>query len=492
MTKPSPQLALVALMAVAVGLAMSFGVCTQDDAFISFRYAEHLADGNGLVYNVGERVEGFTNLSWTVLFGVIMALGGEPVMASVLLGWVSIVALVAVTWRFANQQLRPWAAVVAAAFVASDAQMILEGVEGLETVAYATLVTLGVMTGWRDGGGAKSAGWFAVATLTRPEAPLLWVATQLGLWLRDGELSDRFSDAVRSVWPLVLIVVALTAWRLQYYGDWLPNTFYAKTGGFAVSRGASYVLAHVLTHPVLWLGVAASVWMVPRRTRALGAVVAVVCGYIVWVGGDFKPTGRFVIPVLPVLAVLAAAFLEAVWAKPAVRRGVIPVVAVAFAWTQWGQYERATQWAQERHANLQARQLVGDWLAQNTPKSTVLAVHSAGVVPFYSGRKTIDMWGLTNREVARTAVEGMGTGMAGHERSAPEYVFSLNPDVYLPEDKLFTLRPWKLNPEPGVSSNFADLYRPVNVSIEGGWLNMWVRQGGSLSQLRLVDGAIEP
>jgi hypothetical protein len=199
-----------------------------------------------------------------------------------------------------------------------------------------------------------------------------------------------------------------------------------------------------------------------------------------------------VIPVLPVLAVLAAAFLEAVWAKPAVRRGVIPVLAGAFIWTQWDQYERATQWAQERHANLQARQLVGDWLAQNTPKNTVLAVHSAGVVPFYSGLKTIDMWGLTNREVARTEVEGMGTGMAGHERSAPEYVFSLNPDVYLPEDKLYTLRPWKLNPEMGVSSNFADHYRPVNVSIEGGWLNMWVRKGGSLSQLRLVDGALEP
>ena len=63
---------------------------------------------------------------------------------------------------------------------------------------------------------------------------------------------------------------------------------------------------------------------------------------------------------------------------------------------------------------------MGDWLAQNTPKDTVIAVHSAGVVPYYAGRKTIDMWGLTNKEVARTEVVGMGTGMAGHERSAPE------------------------------------------------------------------------
>ena len=110
MTKPSPELALLVLVTVAVGLGMSFGVCTQDDAFISFRYAENLAQGHGLVYNVGERVEGFTNLSWTVLFGLIMMIGVEPVMASVFLGWLSIAALVVVTWRFPNLPVVPSAA----------------------------------------------------------------------------------------------------------------------------------------------------------------------------------------------------------------------------------------------------------------------------------------------------------------------------------------------------------------------------------------------
>jgi hypothetical protein len=134
---------------------------------------------------------------------------------------------------------------------------------------------------------------------------------------------------------------------------------------------------------------------------------------------------------------------------------------------------------------------VGDWIAQNTPQATVLAVHSAGVVPYFSGRRTIDMWGLTNREVARTEVGTMGTGMAGHERSAPEYVFALKPDVYLPEDKLFTLRPWKLEPEAGVSKTFAEHYRVANIPIEGRWLNMWVRTDGLLRGLQGAEGAIE-
>lgn len=491
MTKPTPELVVVLLVTVAVGLGMAFGVCTQDDAFISFRYAENLAQGNGLVYNVGERVEGFTNLSWTLLFGLIMMLGGEPVMASLILGWLSIAALVTVTWRLASTMLTPWAAVVAATFVAVDTQMILEGVEGLETVTYATLVTMGVLTGWRDGGGTKSAAWFSVATLTRPEAPLLWAATQLALWARDGDLLARMKNGLRSLWPLGLTLVLLTAWRLSYYGEWLPNTFYAKTGGAAFSRGVSYLMAHGLTHPVLWLGVVGAIAGAARRVRSLAVVVAVVCAYIVWVGGDFKPTGRFVIPVLPLLAVLAAAFLERVWTTSGVRHWVTPAVLLVFAWARWEQLDQANVWAQERHANLQARQLVGDWLALNTPQHTVIAVHSAGVVPYYAGRQTIDMWGLTNKEVARTEVDGMGTGMAGHERSAPEYVFSLKPHVYLPEDKLFTLRPWRLHPETGVSRDFEEHYRVVNVPIEGRWLNMWVRKDGPLHQLRLAEGAME-
>src|SRR3954468_9274361 len=49
----------------------------QDDAFISFRYADNLARGNGLVWNLGEYVEGYTNFLWTILIAVgpVLALG---------------------------------------------------------------------------------------------------------------------------------------------------------------------------------------------------------------------------------------------------------------------------------------------------------------------------------------------------------------------------------------------------------------------------------
>jgi arabinofuranosyltransferase len=50
-------------------------VGTVDDAYISFRYAHNLAEGEGLVFNPGEYVEGYTNLLWTLLMTLPEALG---------------------------------------------------------------------------------------------------------------------------------------------------------------------------------------------------------------------------------------------------------------------------------------------------------------------------------------------------------------------------------------------------------------------------------
>jgi hypothetical protein len=47
----------------------------QDDAYVSFRYAKHLVEGHGLVYNIGERVEGYTNFLWTLLAAIPLAAG---------------------------------------------------------------------------------------------------------------------------------------------------------------------------------------------------------------------------------------------------------------------------------------------------------------------------------------------------------------------------------------------------------------------------------
>src|SRR5260221_4689119 len=65
----------------------------QDDAYVSFRYARNFVRGDGLVYNVGEPVEGYTNFLWTTLAAVPLAAGADdplPFMhvVSAVLWWV--------------------------------------------------------------------------------------------------------------------------------------------------------------------------------------------------------------------------------------------------------------------------------------------------------------------------------------------------------------------------------------------------------------------
>ena len=62
---------IIPLLAILVRLLVYFIVPhTYEDAFITFRYAENLAAGDGLVYNIGERVYGST----APLFAIIMAM----------------------------------------------------------------------------------------------------------------------------------------------------------------------------------------------------------------------------------------------------------------------------------------------------------------------------------------------------------------------------------------------------------------------------------
>src|SRR5690606_33595760 len=74
-----PELALYLIAALAAWAVRM----VQDDAFISFRYSQNLANGHGLVFNPGEKVEGYTNFLWTWLFSIPERLGWDTPAVSV-------------------------------------------------------------------------------------------------------------------------------------------------------------------------------------------------------------------------------------------------------------------------------------------------------------------------------------------------------------------------------------------------------------------------
>ena len=101
------------------------------------------------------------------------------------------------------------------------------------------------------------------------------------------------------------------------------------------------------------------------------------------------------------------------------------------------------------------------------------------------------MWGLTNSHIAHSTHEQMGTGLAGHEKTDPGYVFSQNPHLYLPEDRVFTYKAWgwDLKPGPHFPADFTDDYVARSIPFTEGrlrHLNLWIRRGLLMCQSSVV------
>jgi hypothetical protein len=239
------------------------------------------------------------------------------------------------------------------------------------------------------------------------------------------------------------IAIALHwAWRFFYYGDLLPNLYYAKTGGgrAAFTIGLSEV-GQFLTNPshFIWVLLAAlGGWVgayrsAGRRRAAImaGAILMQILCVLV-VGGDIAPGHRFYVPVLAPLAYLfGLLFLPGMRAYgPAGymlgRLGTIgaPAAVVLGLWYAYSTYLPTY----ERLKAYQAGNIkLGRYLAENRTQDTVIATSSAGAIPFYSRLRTIDSLGLNDRHIARRPFPDIEAG--GLRKWDADYVVSLGPDL---------------------------------------------------------------
>jgi hypothetical protein len=482
----NPRLLLGALLALTLVHMLQYGACVQDDAFISFRYAANLLDGHGLVYNPGERVEGYTNFLWTVLMAAAMGAGANPVLASVVGGMASAAALAWGGYRLAEETLdAPWLGLLVPAFVALDTGITLESMQGLETVFYAALLTWALVWTGRELHDPERAPVSAVllglAALTRPEGAALFAGLGIGRVLLAGRLERRLAAGIGL---FVLFVGGHLAFRLGYYGQPVPNTFYAKVGteSAQVFRGGIYLLSFARAHLVLTalglggLGLVLARW---RRSPPMLRVLAVLTGlyllYVGAVGGDFKATYRFVIPVLVPLAVLGTHAI-ATLAGGRARLAALAAVLLSAGVDLPRQMPGALDVADQRTRDMDDRLLIGTWMRDNIPEDAVLAIHSAGTLPYAAGLVTIDMWGLSDPTIARRDIEGMGSGTAGHEKTDYAYTFSREPDLYLPEKELLTDEPRRLPVPSDFPADFEQRYTQVTVPLDGRHLNFFLRR----------------
>lgn len=283
-----------------------------DDAFISYRYAKNLVRGNGMVFNLGEKVEGYTNFLWVILISIFMRVGANPVIVSKVFGIVSSFLLLYGTYLMGKKLLdSKYPHDLIALFLLSVSPCIaVWAVGGLETVFFAALVVWAIYFSFSTKYLLFSPYLFILASMTRPEGVLFFLIT-LAYML----IVRRYRDSLGSLIRFLLFGGIYFVWRLYYFGNLLPNTFYAKVGVLGGLSGLGYFYDFVKYYGGGFLFIILPVFpILLKRTSdkyyfVIGTAV-VYSLYILCVGSDWMPQYRFFVPVLPFFYLLIQKGIE--------------------------------------------------------------------------------------------------------------------------------------------------------------------------------------
>ncbi len=205
-----------------------------DDGLISLRYAQRLLAGQGLNWNDGQPVEGYSNLLWILLVAGIAALGSDLIDAARFLGLLSTaVCLATVLYILFQHRSSIFPALFALAFLSLSGPFAVWSIGGLEQPLLAALlagsITLFLPLLENKYSLRRPLYYLSfllgLICLTRPDGPLFVAAFAAAAlpWIR-----PYFSFVLRLLVFPVFFYCSQLIFRLSYYGEWVPNTARVK------------------------------------------------------------------------------------------------------------------------------------------------------------------------------------------------------------------------------------------------------------------------
>ena len=394
--------------------------CLWDDGMISMTYARNLARGDGLLWNPGgEAIQGFSNPGVTLLMAAIHLLPIDSFTISAVVQLVTLACLLATALLVGALASRigdaAWLAPVAIAAVAASASFCFWTLQGSD-VGFVALWLVGSVFWFSTRGGAEGrwpAGLFAllaIGPLIRLDSLLFVGVFGLVALALPG---DRVLRALRGGALVGAVVGAMLLASFAYYGDPLPNTFYLKATGAPLSvvlQSGLSQLGDLLPAALATLVLAGlGVWKHRDDPRVLlcGGLSLVAIVYHVQVGGDWAPDrgSRFIAVVLPLLALLSTVGAHSLLGE---RRTLVAASAILVALaantsgvvSEWLDPREPTFLADRNLRNLESAL----YIRAHTDPDTTVAVTFAGVYPYFSERSAIDVWGKSDRHIAKQPV----------------------------------------------------------------------------------------
>ncbi|HDL04005.1 MAG TPA: hypothetical protein ENH25_07720 [candidate division Zixibacteria bacterium] len=274
-TRNSKILLGIILAAAAAGLYygwIRFWFLT-DDAFIAFRYASNSIDGLGYVWNPPpfKAVEGYTSFLWVIIVEYIWRIFGviPPKSANVIslgFSFMTILLTAMIAWRMnLTKKLSCYRLIIIAAILLgtlSNRTFLAWSSSGLETAMFNFLVLWWIFiavfakkynNNWR----LLLTGTASLVYLARPDGILAILGTLAivtASYINDHKQKKINVRRFLSILPLLIVPLHLL-WRKFTYGEWLPNTYYAKYVAAWPESGLRYFASFVLEYALwFWIG----------------------------------------------------------------------------------------------------------------------------------------------------------------------------------------------------------------------------------------------
>ena len=397
-----------------------------DDAMISMRYAQHLAQGHGLVWNIGAApVEGFTNFGWVLVMALVHLFPFSPALISLVVMLIAAAILLVDIFVIFQivASLDPsarFAPLIAATVTAFYFPLAFWTLRGLEVGALTLTLSLALL--------------FTLRSLQPAPKPasVFWLTLSLGisLLLRMDALiacglillylaSKQPRTAIIPAIVTLSVLVAILLFQKFYFGDFLPNTYHLKVNGvtdwerirvglLALNNFAARDFLMPLF--VVVIGLALYKNLRTRETLFLLILFFAQIGYSVWVGGDYAEdlvasANRFITQGMPALFILFALVLERMIQSASsvqfkqvfamvIGLGAVLVISGG-PWTDW-----VISNAPMLRTDIQ-RVKLGLHIKEFTDPNAVIAVHAAGQIPYFSERATIDLLGKSDPAIAK-------------------------------------------------------------------------------------------
>ena len=408
-----------------------------DDAYISYRYAKNLSEGHGLVFNPGDKVEGYSNFLYVLMLTPVFVLGAanHVYLISVILNIALALAALYVFARYAYDRFGDTNGSLASLMFALTPPLWLWVASGMET-ALVVLVTLLILVTVEQIAVDHSRKLamlnvlIVVVTMSRADGFIVAAIAIAYVLIR-----GRYKAALWASITLIGTIAVYSAWRLSYYGDLLPNTYYAKVSGPLIER-------IIFAIRQLW-GIAMNEGLFVYLLAFIFASVQLITNYIRVGQGEKRPLYGFDTVFIPIWLI----YWIYIGADHFVERFLVVLypLGIVMFFRHIGPELRAYGriFLVSLVIVLQLRMVVLDDRFQYTLgkydrfielgrylgdryQGKLLASDAAGKIPYYSGLRTIDMLGLNDRHIARIQPTFFEVG---HNKYDADYVLSLCPDL---------------------------------------------------------------